>query len=157
MWVSVSISIHHQMKVLWWYAKYSSVWLWAKACSGTLSSAVQGTIWGSLLGPGNPSRIKSLGNPKMAPLVEIYTCLLPYPSFFPHLIPPRHPQSSPSPLSLTIFPYFHSSTPPAPKFACQSCLLPISRRITIWFSSGSPSYLASLGSRIIGSKTFNYG
>ena len=38
-----------------------------------------------------------------------------------------------------------------------SCLFPISRQIATWFSSGSPSYLASLGSRIIGSKTFNYG
>ena len=64
-WVSVSISIHCQIKVLWWYAKYSSVWLWlwAKASSGSLSSAVQGTIGGSLLGPGNPSRIKSLADP----------------------------------------------------------------------------------------------
>ena len=38
-----------------------------------------------------------------------------------------------------------------------SCLFTISRRVSTWFSSGSPSYLASLGSRIIGSKTFNYG
>ena len=31
MWVSASISTYGQMKVLWWYARYSSVWLWNQA------------------------------------------------------------------------------------------------------------------------------
>ena len=31
--------------------------------------------------PGNPSRIKSLANPKIASLIKIYTSLLPYPPF----------------------------------------------------------------------------
>ena len=112
MWVSVSISIHRQMKVLWWYAKYSSVWLGAKASSGTLSS-VQRTIWESLLGPGIPFIIKSPVNPKMTPLVEIYTSLIPYPSFLPspHPNPPSFPHSSPTPFSLTLSP---SNNPPRP-------------------------------------------
>ena len=39
----------------------------------------------------------------------------------------------------------------------QFCLLPISRRITTCFSLNSPSYLASVGSRIIGSMSFING
>ena len=117
-WVSVSISIHRQMKVLWWYGRYSSVWLWDKASSGTLSSAAQGTIWRPLLGPGNPSIFKSLANPKMAPLIKIFTSLLPYPPFLhpTHPIPPSSPEFVPSPFSLPISPYTNPPHPRAPKF-----------------------------------------
>ena len=38
---------------------------------------------GSLLGPGIPYIIKSPVNPKMTPLVEIYSSLIPYSSFLP--------------------------------------------------------------------------
>ena len=38
---------------------------------------------GSLLGPGFPFIIKSLVNPKMTTLVQVYTSLIPYPSFLP--------------------------------------------------------------------------
>ena len=42
--------------------------------SGTLSS-VQRTIRGSLLGPGIPFTVKSLVNPKLTSIVEIYSSL----------------------------------------------------------------------------------
>ena len=58
-WVSVSISIYGQVKVLWWYARYSSVWLWNKAIrhphllprkkSGDLSLNLGTTLRWSLL------------------------------------------------------------------------------------------------------------
>ena len=126
MWVSVSISIsiHPQMKVLWCYARYSSVWLWDKASSGTLSSAAQGTIWGPLLGPGNPSRDKSLENPEMVPLIKIFTFLLPYPPVLhpTHPTPPSSPESSPSPFSLPISPYINHSPHPHAHSFCPAIL-----------------------------------
>ena len=53
----------------------------------------------------------------MAPLIKIFTSLLPYPSFLrPTLpIPPSSSESSPSPFSLPISPYIHSLHPRAPK------------------------------------------
>ena len=108
--------------------------------------------------PGNPSRVKSLANPKMAPLVRITSSLLPYPPFL-HLNYPIPQALLNPPLLPSLYPSTLTSTPTpphAPKFAWQSCLLPISRRINIYFSLGSP-YSASQGSRTIGPVFFVYG
>ena len=81
--------------------------------------------------PGNPSRVQSLANPKIVPLIKIYTSLLPYPLFLHpnHPIPPSYPHS---PLLFSLSPYPHPTlTPKLSIFAWQSCLIPISRRITI--------------------------
>ena len=93
------------------------MWLWDKASSGTFSSAAQETIWGRLLGPGNPSRVKSLANPKMAPLKDIY---FPAPI---SILPPSHPSHSPKlsqilPFSLlsTHLPLHSLPHPRTPKF-----------------------------------------
>ena len=55
----------------------------------------QRTIWGSLLGPGIPFIIKSLVNPKLTSIVEIYSSLNPYLSFLPRPLPV--PQAFPIP------------------------------------------------------------
>ena len=54
--------------------------------------------------PGNPSRVKSLANPKIAPLIKIYTSLLPHPP----LLHPNHPipSSFPHPPLLPSLPPF---------------------------------------------------
>ena len=85
MWVPASISTYGQMKVIWWCARYSSVWLWNQAIrhphllprekSGDLSLALAYS-----------SKVKSLAIPKISPLIKILTFLLPFPPFlFPKL------------------------------------------------------------------------
>ena len=119
-----------------------------KAQSGNLSSAAQGTIWGPLLGPGNSSRVKSLENPKMAPLIKIFTSLLPYPPFLhpTHSILPSSPESSPSPFSLPISPYTYP--PCAPNFCLAILSTSNIQEDNYMIFLGSPSYLASLGSQM---------
>ena len=121
--------------------------------SGTLSSPAQGKIGGLFLGPGNSSKVKSLANPKLAPLINLYTSLLPFQPFLhqTHPIPPSSLESSLSTFSLPISLYIQPPDLHAPNFAWKSSLLPISRRITLWFSFSSPSYLPSVRSLFIGS------
>ena len=127
--------------------------------SGTLSSAAQGKIGGPHLGPRNSSKVKSLANPKIVPLIKILTLLFPFPPFFhpTHPIPTRSLEFSLSKFFLAISLYLHPPDLHVPNFAWQSSLIPISRRISIWFSLGSPSYLPSLRPRIISSRSFIYG
>ena len=73
------------------------------------SSAAQAKIRVPLLEPGNYSKVKSLANPKMAPLNKILTSLLPFPTFLlPHISihqalsnPPFLPSLYQSPLTST--------------------------------------------------------
>ena len=109
--------------------------------------------------PGIPPIAKSLANPKMVPLMKISSSLLLYPPFLHLNTPtlPSSPQSFPSPFSLTFsLSLYLIPIPMLPTFALQSCLLPISRRIYICFSLGSPCYLAFLGLSTIGLMSFVY-
>ena len=108
MWVSVSSPIHGQMKILWWFARYFSVWLWNKTIRHYLICC-PGKNQGTSPWTRKASKVKSFADPKMAPLIKIFTSLLPFPPFlYPtHPIPPSSLEFYLSKFSLEISPYIH--------------------------------------------------